>query len=118
MRFLPITKVRGIRAQLFDENDVTKIDQKEVVVSQTGVGSLIRKVRIVSGHVYIISPLNPRNMKNRDRHVIALKAVQYTPGQNNGDVVCCIRFKDNNRIGRTDFCNLEPVDPADRMPVD
>ena len=88
-----------------------------ILICMTGVGADARRVRIVKGHEYIISPIDPKNIKNRDRHVIALGAALNKPGHENGDYGCRVRFNDNNGIGKVEFGALVPVNPEDLLPI-
>jgi len=89
-----------------------------IMIVMTGAGPNARRVRIVKGHEYIINPLNPKDMKNRGRHVIAVKAELYTPRHDNADYVLRATYLDNRKSGRVDMSVLESVDPADNLPVD
>ena len=88
-----------------------------ILTVQAGFGFAARKVNIYKDHEYIITPLNPRKLKNRGRHVIMLEKVLYTPGQENADYVARIKYTDNNRLGRVDFGDLEPVNEDDYVQI-
>ncbi|HEX8550849.1 MAG TPA: hypothetical protein VF681_04775 [Abditibacteriaceae bacterium] len=73
-------------------------------------GEKSRTVEIVVGEKYYIRPLNPRNMKNRDREVEVLDVLPRSEwNENDRDKIAKVRYLDTNRIGRAELSDLEPV---------
>ena len=92
-------------------------EENMIYTIQVGFGKSSRKFKVYAGKEYIISPINPRNMKNRGRHVIVLEKILRNPSNENGDYVAKVRYE-NNRVGRVDFSVLLPVDQADILPIE
>ena len=67
-----------------------------------------REGTITVGKKYTISPLNPQKKHNRGRNCIVLDFVPVSEFHPH-DMVAKIKFLDNNRVGRADFDELEPI---------
>lgn len=64
---------------------------------------------MVIGRRYVVKPLNPRKTKNRERECVLLDIVLISSSHPD-DMVAKVRYMDNNRVGRADFGDLEPLD--------
>ena len=65
------------------------------------VGGLI----LIPGSEYVIKPKNPRKLKHRNRICVFIKASdKHMPS------TAEVRFKDTNRIGKIDLCDLVSLD--------
>jgi hypothetical protein len=73
----------------------------------TTYGGAHRKVTLIAGNEYVVSPLNPRKMKHRGRRCVLLDFVPVSK-LHPKDNVAKVRFVDNNRIGRAELDDLAP----------
>lgn len=73
----------------------------------TTYGGAHRKVTLIAGHEYVVSPLNPRKMKHRGRRCVLLDFVPVSESRPK-DTVAKVRFVDNNRVGRAELDDLAP----------
>ena len=60
------------------------------------------------GRRYIIRPPNPAKLRNRDRECLVLAFVPVSETHPH-DVVAKVRFLDNNRVGRAEPNELQPL---------
>ncbi|KOR78793.1 hypothetical protein AM232_10190 [Bacillus sp. FJAT-21352] len=52
---------------------IKEFKHKSVLNISENNGDLIRKIDLIQGNEYILNPLNPNKLKNRDRKVIYMK---------------------------------------------
>ena len=80
--------------------------QTKTVVSGTAPHQ--RVVVLDVGKVYLVSPINERNMDNRGRTCILLEFVAYSYDKPE-DILALVKFSDTNRQGRVELEDLIPV---------
>ncbi|HVN56064.1 MAG TPA: hypothetical protein VMT46_17160 [Anaerolineaceae bacterium] len=80
--------------------------QSKTVVS--GLAPNQRTVILDVGKVYLVSPINERDMQNRGRTCILLEFVPYSYDKPE-DILALVKFTDTNRQGRVELEDLVPV---------
>ena len=83
------------------------MNTEDIITVSAGYSKHERTTTIKPGNTYVVRPLNPKKMKNRDRQCTVLGFVE----TENGDAVAVVRYLDNNRQGRIqDLADLEAVE--------
>ena len=79
----------------------------EIIEVSAGYSKHKRTTTIKPGNTYVVRPLNPKKMKNRDRQCTVLGFIE----TEDGDTVAVVRYLDNNRQGRIrDLADLEATE--------
>jgi hypothetical protein len=79
----------------------------EIFVSESH-GKTRREATLRVGEEYVVQPLNPNKKKHRGRHCVILDFVAVSEFHPK-DIVAKVRFLDNNRVGRAELSDLEPI---------
>lgn len=83
---------------------IKEFKHKSVLTIIGNNGELIRKIDLIPGNKYIVNPLNPNKLKNRDRKVILMKIEndnRYLYGK--------VKYLDTSRPGKVDISDLDTI---------
>lgn len=75
-------------------------------VRTTNTDSVVRNLTLKIGEEYVVSPLNPKKMKNRGRRVLIR---DFTPNQR-GDAEVRVKYLDNNKAGKAFAEDLDVIE--------
>ncbi|MGE7880171.1 hypothetical protein [Peribacillus muralis] len=77
---------------------------KNVLTITGNNGELIRKIDLIPGNEYIVNPLNPNKLKNRDRKVILVELVNDKKG-----IYGKVKYLDTFRHGKVEINDLDII---------
>ncbi|PEZ76222.1 hypothetical protein [Bacillus sp. AFS017274] len=81
---------------------IKEIKHKSVLSITGGNGKIIRKIDLIIGNKYIVNPLNPNKLKNRDRKVILVSI-------ENDKIYVKVNYLDTSRPGKVEISDLDTI---------
>ena len=75
-------------------------------VQTTNGDNTVRKLTLKIGEEYVVSPLNPKKMKNRGRRVL----IRDFTRTEKGDAEIRVKYLDNNKAGKAIAEDLDVID--------
>lgn len=81
---------------------IKEIKHKSVLTINGDNGKIIRKIDLIIGNKYIVNPLNPNKLKNRDRKVILVSI-------ENDKLYGKVKYLDTSRPGKVEISDLDSI---------
>ncbi|MFS0766016.1 hypothetical protein [Peribacillus phoenicis] len=85
-------------------SSIKEFKHKSILTITGNNGELIRKIDLIPGNKYIINPLNPNKLKNRDRNVILVKIENEKRG-----IYGKVKYLDTSRPGKVEISDLDSI---------
>lgn len=83
---------------------VKDFKHKSILTITGNNGELIRKIDLIPGNKYIVNPLNPNKLINRDRNVILVKIENDKRG-----IYGKVKYLDTSRLGKVEISDLDSI---------
>ncbi|MFJ7993279.1 hypothetical protein ACIQY5_13990 [Peribacillus frigoritolerans] len=83
---------------------IKEFKHKSVLTISENNGDLIRKIDLIQGNEYILNPLNPNKLKNRDRKVIHMKTETNKRG-----IYGKVMYLDTSCPGKVEISDLDTM---------
>jgi predicted RNA-binding protein len=83
---------------------IKEFKHKSVLTITGDNRKLIRKIDLIPGNKYIVNPLNPNKLKNRDRKVILVKIEN-----DKREIYGKVKYLDTSRPGKIEISDLNTI---------
>lgn len=94
-------KLSAIKCMVGEEGNIVAMK-----IQTTNTDKVVRNLTLKIGKEYIVTPLNPRKMKNRGRRVLIRDFIR----DQRGDVAVRVKYLDNNKAGKAAAHDLAVIE--------